>query len=101
MKRNVKQAKKSLQSIVSDKDWAILQQCLPVKTSWASLMGSNMGEAYQRNKAWSGPENFRQLSSSQKPGKSTEVESTEKYTTLCVFVPWMAHCTGLKCESVA
>lgn len=81
----------------------LLQQSLhlPIKTSWALLMGSNMGEACQTYKAWSEPEHFCQLSSGQKSGKSTEVESTEKYTTLCILMPWMAHCTGLKCENMA
>lgn len=73
----------------------------PSQNLMGTLNGSNMGGAYQRKKVWSGPEHFCQLSSRQKSGKFTEVESTEKYTTLCVLVPWMAHCTGLKCESTA
>lgn len=50
----------------------------PNQNIMGTLDESNTGEAYQRNKTWSGPEDFYQLSSSQKSGKSTEVECSEK-----------------------
>jgi len=59
----------------------VLQQSLhPLikTTSQAALMVSNVGETHRRSKAWSGPGHFCEPSSSQKSGKSSEVQSTEK-----------------------